>query len=165
MKKFVATFWGASNFHGWPNSPAMDLRLVQTNLNQCRDVQDLFWEFVDTKGISVALVSEPYDVGCSGWRCDSSGRASIGILRDGPSLGDVEVSDGYVAATVDRALRIYSYYASPELSLPEFEQFLTNLEVNVAASELTRSSQATSTPGPRSRAITSLTEEVVTFTR
>jgi len=61
----------------------MELRLVQTNLNHCRDAQDLFWEFAKREDISMALVSEPYDVGRPGWRCDSSGRAAIRVLRVG----------------------------------------------------------------------------------
>lgn len=107
----------------------MELRLVQTNLNHCRNAQDLFWEFVGTQGISVALVSEKYEVGRSGWRCDSSGRAAIGVLRDRLSLGDVEVGDGYVATKMDGALRVYSCYASPALPPPEFGQFPVNLVV------------------------------------
>ena len=50
----------------------MEQRYVQTNLNHCREAQDLFWEFVRAEKVGVALVSEPYGVGSAGWHLDLS---------------------------------------------------------------------------------------------
>jgi hypothetical protein len=108
----------------------MEQRYVQTNLNHCREAQDLFWEFVRAENIGVALVSEPYGVGSAGWHLDSSGLAALGVLGRGLTLGEVETGDGFVAATVGGAVRVHSCYASPALSPDEFERFLSRLEAS-----------------------------------
>lgn len=109
----------------------MECRYVQTNLNHCRDAQDLFWEFARSEDIGVALVSEPYGVGAAGWHLDSTGLAALGVLGRGLTLGEVENGDGFVSATVGGVSRVYSCYASPAISLDEFEQFLSRLEASV----------------------------------
>jgi len=83
----------------------MELKFVQINLSHCRATQDMFWQFVREEDISVALVSEYYDVSRPGWWCDLSGRAAIGVLQPGISLSDLEIGDGYVAVTVGGVLR------------------------------------------------------------
>lgn len=109
----------------------MEQRYVQTNLNHCREAQDLFWEFVRAENIGVALVSEPYGVGSAGWHLDSTGLAALGVLGRGLTLGEVETGEGFVAATVGGATRVHSCYASPALSPDEFEGFLSRLEASV----------------------------------
>lgn len=109
----------------------MECRYVQTNLNHCREAQDLFWEFVRAEDIGVALVSEPYGVGSTGWHLDSSGLAALGVLGRGLTLGEVETGDGFVSATVGGAVRVHSCYASPAQSSDEFERFLSRLEASV----------------------------------
>jgi len=78
----------------------MELKFVQTILNHCRNAQDILQEFTRAEGISVALVSDPYNVNLHGRRYNSSGGAAIGILCPGLSVADVEVGDRYVCATV-----------------------------------------------------------------
>jgi len=108
----------------------MEQRYVQTNLNHCREAQDLFWEFVRAENVGVALVSEPYGVGSAGWHLDSTGLAALGVLGRGLTLGDVETGDGFVSATVGGAVRVHSCYASPALSADEFERLLSRLEAS-----------------------------------
>ena len=108
----------------------MEQRYVQTNLNHCREAQDLFWEFTRAENIGVALVSEPYGVGAAGWHLDSSGLAALGVLGRGLTLGEVKTGDGFVAATVGGVVRVHSCYASPALSPDEFERFLSRLEAS-----------------------------------
>lgn len=86
----------------------MELKVVQTNFNHCRNAQDILQKFTRAEGISVALVTDPYDVSLRGWRYDTSGGAAIGILHPGLSIVDLEVGDGYVCATVGGVLCIYS---------------------------------------------------------
>ena len=111
----------------------MGLRVVQTNLNHHAHSHDMLEEFIRAEGISVALVSDPYHGSLNGWLCDSSGGAVMGVFRPGLSINDVEVGDGYVCATVGGSLRVYSCYARPPLSAAEFERFLFNIMVSVAA--------------------------------
>ncbi|XP_015368071.1 PREDICTED: uncharacterized protein LOC107164676 [Diuraphis noxia] len=109
----------------------MELRFVQTNLNHCRAAQDLLGEFVRTEDIAVALVSEPQGGGRAGWHYDTTGRAAVSVFRPGLTLRDVESGDGFVAATVGGAVRVFSCYASPALSVAEFQEFLGRLESSV----------------------------------
>jgi len=74
--------------------------------------------------IAVALVSEPQGGGRAGWHYDSTGRAAVAVFRSGLTLSDVETGDGFVEATVGGALRVFSCYASPAMSVAEFGQFL-----------------------------------------
>jgi len=108
-----------------------ELRYVQTNLNHCRAAQDLLGEFVRAEDIAVALVSEPQGGGRAGWHYDSTGRAAVAVFRPGLTLSDVETGDGFVAATVGGAVRVFSCYASPAMSVAEFGQFLGRLETSV----------------------------------
>lgn len=81
--------------------------------------------------IAEALVSEPYDVGGADWHTDLSGWASVGVFCRGLTLSDVEIGDRYVAVTVSGTVRVHSCYASPALTVDEFEQFLGHLDGSV----------------------------------
>lgn len=91
----------------------------------------MFGRFVRVEDIAVAIVSEPYNVGGTGWCLDSTGGAAIGVLHRGLTLGSVDVGDGYVAAVVGGRARVYSCYAPPSLTPPEFERFLNCLEGSI----------------------------------
>jgi len=110
----------------------MELKFVQTNLKHHRNAQVVLQEFIRAKMITVALVSDPYNVGLNGWRYDSSGGAAIGILRPGLSIADVEIGNGYVCATVGGVLYLYSCYAPPSPSAPGSEKLLDNIVVSTA---------------------------------
>jgi len=77
----------------------MELKLEQTNLNHYNKTQVLFWEVFGRENIPVAFVNEPY-VGRPCWQCDSSRQVVNGVLCDGFSLANVEISDENVAVTI-----------------------------------------------------------------
>jgi len=61
----------------------------------------MFWQFVREENISVALVSEYYDVNPPGWRCDSYKAGHYRGPKPGISLGDLEIGNGYLASPVE----------------------------------------------------------------
>jgi len=91
----------------------------------------MFGRFVRVEYIAVSIVSKPYNVGGTGWCLDSSGGAAIDVLHRGLTLGSVDVGDDYVTAVVGGSARVYSCYAPPSLTLPEFERFFNCLEGSI----------------------------------
>ena len=119
------------------------IKVVQANLNHCRDAWDLLQQFVVEERVSVALLSDPYATRSPGWYADAAGLASVGVLSPGLTVGDLEVGVGFVSVTVGCDLRVYSCYAPPRWSDNEFEVFLGRLDGSVRS----RATAATSTPG------------------
>ena len=112
------------------NRTAM-IKVVQANLNHCRDAWDLLQQFVVEERVSVALLSDPYATRSPGWYADAAGLASVGVLSPGLTVGDLEVGVGFVSVTVGCDLRVYSCYAPPRWSDNEFEDFLGRLDGSV----------------------------------
>lgn len=65
------------------------------------------------------------------WKLDTTGRATISILRTSLTVGQFEAEHGFVAATIDRRLRTYSCYVSLNCSTEEFNGFLNRFEVSL----------------------------------
>lgn len=108
------------------------IKFVQKNLNYRKDAEELLSVFIREEEISIALVSEPYSTGLKDWFYDLSGEAAIGIFRPGLSIVDIEVGDGFVAATVAGSFRLYSCFAKSSLTSVEFKSFMNLLQASVA---------------------------------
>lgn len=125
----------------------MDLRLVQINLNHYKRALDMLEVFTREEGISVAFVSDPYSTCHNAWCYDSSGVAAIAILRNGVSIADIEVEDGYVLATVGATLHLYSC-SCPQLGLEGSSRMARRMQLCIAEPMLTSSLWVTSTSIP-----------------
>lgn len=104
---------------------------MQSKLNHSVAAQDVLKKFVCDENIAVVIVSEPHMVRFNGWQYDSISGAAIAVYRPGLWLSDIEVSDGFVAVTVEGLFCLYSCYARPSLAEPDFERLLNSIELSV----------------------------------
>ena len=114
-----------------PSNRLAMVRVVQANLNHCRDAWDLLQQFVREDCVSIALLSDPYTTRSPGWYPDVAGLALVGVLSPGLTVGDIETGVGFVSVTVGCDLRVYSCYAPPRWSDNEFDDFLGRLDDSV----------------------------------
>lgn len=64
---------------------------MQSNLNHCRDAQELLWQFAEEEEIDIAVISEPYiKAGSVTWIMDKSGLAAIGLFRNSLKVCQIE---------------------------------------------------------------------------
>lgn len=113
------------------------ISFVQTNQNHCREAQDMLLQFVAEQGVEVALVSDPYAIpqDSSSWIASSgSRRAAIWIAGDGIAAACVLRDPEFVSARLN-GVQMFSCYASPNKTLPEFANFLQRLEDAVRSIE------------------------------
>lgn len=108
------------------------IKFVQKNLNYRKDAEELLSVFIRAEEISIALINEPYSTDLKDLFYDRSGEAAIGIFRPDLSIVDLEVGDGFVAATVAGCFRLYSCYAKSSLTVVEFKSFMNKLNASVA---------------------------------
>jgi len=111
------------------------IRVLQINVGVCRAAQDLALASAAEKNIDVIAFSEQYRDRDeeNGWYADASGRAAIVVLSSqhiqiiGPS------QQGFRWIQLN-GYRLYSCYCSPNVTLPVFEDFLSELEMSVRGS-------------------------------
>ncbi|XP_026471396.1 uncharacterized protein LOC113375676 [Ctenocephalides felis] len=97
-------------------------------MNHCEAAHDLFMQTVRDMKIDVALLSKPYKhLTDWPWETDSTTKAIIWSCGKFCFQNVVNNSNaGFVAASLD-GIHLYSCYAPPSLSLPDFVDFLDRL--------------------------------------
>ena len=104
------------------------MRLIQINLNRCRVAQILLAQTSYESAMEIAIISEPYR-NLDGGVCvtDSTGGTAIWACgRQAIQYSMGQAARGFVWAKIS-GIFIYSCYAPPSLTLPEFEELLDDL--------------------------------------
>lgn len=108
-------------------------KILQVNLNHCKQAQDLLLQEIAENQIDIAIVAEPYRILDSvSWLSDLKENAAIiwnpSKLRKPCLL--VCKGDGYVGVRVGK-LFIFSCYISPNKKIADFEMFLQNIALEI----------------------------------
>jgi exonuclease III len=111
------------------------IRVLQINLAGKSAAQDLALQKAREDKINLLIVSEYYKYGqntneAHGWYCDKTIRAAIVNRNDIPidEIGDAQ--NGFSWITV-RKTRIYACYISTNVSIREYKDWLTRLELSI----------------------------------
>ena len=109
------------------------MRFIQINLNHCRVAQDLLEQTIYESDVEIAIISEPYRNRHGGvWVIDSSGGAAIWACgRQAIQCTGNQTYSGFVWAKIN-GVYVYSCYAPPSLTLPEFEEMLDSLVLDAS---------------------------------
>lgn len=114
----------------------MTERLLQINMNHARRAHDLMLQVMDERGISLALVSEPYGIpaGNPSWVGSADGTAAIMQRRTTSPrpFNKVQAGDGYVVARWGE-IYLVSVYLPPSLSRSDVEDRLEALSAAIDA--------------------------------
>jgi endonuclease/exonuclease/phosphatase (EEP) superfamily protein YafD len=104
----------------------MALTCLQANINHCARAQDLLIQTMVEWQAKVVVVSEPYFVpNRDDWVSDIEKTVAI-IASPGITFENISKGRGFVLATVD-GIAVIGVYFSPNRSLADFEQMLTEL--------------------------------------
>ena len=107
------------------------MRIVQLNLNHCREAQDILYQNVRELKTDIAILSEPYnnDNGAA-WVSDLSGKAAIWACQNVLFTRTMtNKENGFVWVCVDGVF-IYSCYAPPSMTIEEYGVLLDRLVSN-----------------------------------
>lgn len=105
-------------------------RILQINLGHCRAAQDLMQQMAVEHKADMIAVSEQYHCPSTNtnWYQDDSHTAAIYAVRGGVTGSGS--GDGFVWVETN-ALRLYSVYVSPNITLQEFDLKLQGLETHI----------------------------------
>lgn len=109
------------------------MKILQINLNRCRNAHDLLEETVNRRGIGICLLSEPNKAIItrkkSGWRSDKERDTAVWWTGHSTDRGVRASGDGegFSWLEVDGVGVFYSCYFSPNRGIENFEDFLEGL--------------------------------------
>ena len=105
-----------------------EMKLLQVNLNHCRDAQDLLMQTIAQDKIDVAIISEPYGVdGNLRWLRSKDGKAAIGITDKAKRIKRTIKGNCYVGVEIGDAI-IISVYVSPNGTERDLGNVLDDIE-------------------------------------
>lgn len=108
------------------------MRLLQINLNRCREAHDLLESTCGQQEIDICLVTEPNKARVTGvrWKIDDEKDAAIWLNDEREASGRHGGGKGFAWAEVAGVL-YYSCYFSPNRSLEDFQCFLDEVGVSL----------------------------------
>lgn len=111
------------------------IRVLQIKVGVCRAAQDFALASAAEKNIDVIAFSEQYRDRDeeNGWYADASGRAAIAVLSSQHIQAILPRQQGFRWIQMN-GHRLYSCYCSPNVTLSDFEDFLSELEMSARSS-------------------------------
>lgn len=111
--------------------PKQKMRFLQINLNHCEAAQDLLYQEVKELDIDVAIIAEPYRVPANGaWISDKQKWSAIFICGSYPIQEVITNSESGVVAAKINGINIFSCYAPPRLTTPNYLSMLEKMADN-----------------------------------
>lgn len=107
------------------------IKVIQVNCNRSRPVHAMIEEIAERRGATLVLLSEPNIAVCTSradWVVDS--RLSACIVANSACITNHGAGNGFIWVDIPVVGRIYSCYVSPNCSLQEFSEYLSDLANN-----------------------------------
>lgn len=106
----------------------MSYRVLQVNLNRCKDAQDLLLQYITELDIDICLVSEPAWIpSIRGWYNSLDNNA---LIYAQPDLKAKIIQDRFFVTITSTSFSfaLTSCYISPNVRLPMYIEFLEHLK-------------------------------------
>lgn len=106
------------------------IKFVQIILNHCKMAQDCIHKYAEEWEAGVVIVCDAYktDKSWKDWLVDTgTGQAAIWVRNNLLPIADIETGVEFVSATIG-GQRVYRCYASPRMTLAQFEDYLNQLD-------------------------------------
>lgn len=108
------------------------IKIIQGNIDRGREAMDLMNKIIEENNIDIAIMAEPNrkKVTSSSWICDNKVDVAIKVCYGGIKIENKGAGDGFVWIET-KTMVIYGCYISPNVGIPEFERFLSDLRTSM----------------------------------